>query len=71
MYKKARCTCKVVVLLIKHIAFLTFPLPSPSWFRKVPINDDDDYDDDDDDDDDMSMAMAMTMMNSSCKVYYS
>ena len=30
MYKKASCTCKVVVFLIKPITFLTFPLPSPS-----------------------------------------
>ena len=30
MYKKAWCTCKIVVLLIKPIAFVTFPLPSPS-----------------------------------------
>ena len=37
MYKKARCTCRVVVLVIKPIVFLTFPLPSSSWFRKVPI----------------------------------
>ena len=34
MYKS---TCRVVVLLIKPIAFLTFSLPSPSQFRKVPI----------------------------------
>ena len=37
MYKKARCTCKVVVLLIKPIVFLTFSLPSASWDLKVPI----------------------------------
>ena len=37
MYKKAWCTCRVVVLLIKPSAFLTFSLPSPSQFRKVPI----------------------------------
>ena len=30
IYKKAWCTCRVVVLLIKLIAVLTFPLPSPS-----------------------------------------
>ena len=30
MYQKAWCTCRVVVLLIKPTAFLTFPLPSPS-----------------------------------------
>ena len=35
MYKKAGCTCRVVVLLIKPIVFLTFPLPSSSWFHKV------------------------------------
>ena len=28
---------RVVVLLIKFFAFLTFPLPSPSLSRKVPI----------------------------------
>ena len=30
MYKKSWCACKVVVLLIKPIAFLPFSLPSPS-----------------------------------------
>ena len=29
--KKARCTCKVVVLLIKPIVILTFSLPSCRW----------------------------------------
>ena len=38
MYKKARCTCRLVVLLIKRIALLTFPLPSPSRFRKVSMD---------------------------------
>ena len=37
MYKKAWCTCKVVVLLIKPIVFLTFLLPSASVDLKVPI----------------------------------
>ena len=37
MYKKAWCACKVVVLLIKPIAFLTFSLPSPSSLLKLPI----------------------------------
>ena len=37
MYKKAWCTCKVVVLLIKPIAFLPFSLPSASLDLKVPI----------------------------------
>ena len=37
MYKKAWCTCKVVVLLIKTIVFLTFSLPSASMDLKVPI----------------------------------
>ena len=43
MYKKAWCTCKVVVLLIKRIVvvvvffFLTFSLPSASLDLKVPI----------------------------------
>ena len=36
MYKKSRCTCRVVVLLIQPIAFLTFSLSSPSWHLKVP-----------------------------------
>ena len=39
MYKKARCTCKVVVLLNQPIA-LTPSLPSPSSLLKLP----DDYD---------------------------
>ena len=30
MYKKAWCTCKVVVLLIEPIVFLRFSLPSAS-----------------------------------------
>ena len=40
MYKKARYTCKFVVLLTKPVAFLTFSLPSPSSLPKllsVPI----------------------------------
>ena len=37
MYKKAWCTCKVVVLLIKPIVFLTFSLPSGSLDLEVPI----------------------------------
>ena len=36
MYKKAWCTCKVVVLLIKPIVYLTFSLPSASLDLKVP-----------------------------------
>ena len=36
MYKKAWCTCKVVVLLIKPIVFLRFSLPSASLDLKVP-----------------------------------
>ena len=39
--------CKVVVLLIKPIAVLTFPLPSPSSLLKLPNDNDDDDDDDD------------------------
>ena len=35
--QKVSCTCKVVVLLIKPIAFMKFPLPSPSSDLKVPI----------------------------------
>ena len=36
MYKKAWCMCKVVVLLIKPIVYLTFSLPSASLDLKVP-----------------------------------
>ena len=36
MYKKAWCTCKIVVLLIKPIVFVAFPLPSLSLDLKVP-----------------------------------
>ena len=42
MYK---CTCKVVVLLIKPLVFLTFSLPSASLDLKVPINHNDDNND--------------------------
>ena len=38
MYKKAWCTCKVVVSLIKSIAFLPFLLLSPSFLLKLSIN---------------------------------
>ena len=40
MTKKVRnvcCTCKVVVLVIKPFAFLTFSLPSPSSHLNVPF----------------------------------
>ena len=39
MYKKARCTCKIFVLVIKPIAFWTTSLPWPlrSSDLKVPI----------------------------------
>ena len=37
MYKKVRCTCKAVVLLIKPIVFLTFLSLSASLDLKVPI----------------------------------
>ena len=37
MYKKAWCTCKVVVLRNKPIAFLTSWLPSPSSLLRLPI----------------------------------
>ena len=37
MYKKALCSCKVVVLRIKPIVFLTFLPPSASLDLKVPI----------------------------------
>ena len=50
MYKNAWCTCKVVVLPIKPIAFLTFLLPSASLDLKV--SDDGGGGEDDDDDDD-------------------
>ena len=36
MYKKEWCTCKVVVLRNKLIAFLTSSLPSPSSLLKLP-----------------------------------
>ena len=36
MYKKAWCTCKVVVLLLNPIVYLTFSLPSASLNLKVP-----------------------------------
>ena len=36
MYKKACCTYKIVVLLIKPIDFVAFPLSSPSSGLKVP-----------------------------------
>ena len=38
MYKKAWCTCKLVVLRNKASAFLTFYLPSQSSLLKLPIN---------------------------------
>ena len=38
MYKKAWCTCKIVVLVIQPIALVEFPLPSPSSDVKVPNN---------------------------------
>ena len=38
MYKKAWCTCKVVVLLIKPMVFFRFSLPSASLDLKVPIS---------------------------------
>ena len=37
MYKKAWCTCKVVVFLIKTIVFSTFSSPSAPSDLKVPI----------------------------------
>ena len=40
MYEKVWCKCKVVVLLIKPIDFLTFWLPSPSSDLKVPTVED-------------------------------
>ena len=39
MYKKALCTCEVVILLIKNLLFFfTFSLPSASLDLKVPSN---------------------------------
>ena len=38
MCKTGWCTCRVVVLLIKPIAFLTFWLPSPLSLLKLPIS---------------------------------
>ena len=37
MYRKVRCTCEVVVLLIKPNVFLTFSLSSESLDLEVPI----------------------------------
>ena len=37
MNRKAQCTCKVVVLLIKLVFFSTFSLPPASLDLKVPI----------------------------------
>ena len=48
MYKKAWCTCKDVILLIKPIVFLTFSLPSAWLDLKVPNDDNDDDDVDND-----------------------
>ena len=42
MYKKAWCTCKVIVLQIKPIVVLTFSLPSASLDLKVPNDNDND-----------------------------
>ena len=36
MYNKACCTCRVFVLLIQPVSFLTFSLSSPSWHFIVP-----------------------------------
>ena len=36
--KKGKCTCKIVVLLIKPIAFVLFPLSSLLQDLKVPNN---------------------------------
>ena len=38
MYKKAWCTCKLVVLRNRPIAFLASSLPSPSSLLKLPNN---------------------------------
>ena len=39
MYKKERCTCEVVVLLIEPIVFMTFSMSSASLDLKVTTND--------------------------------
>ena len=36
MYQKVYCTCRVVVLVTKLIAFLTFSLSSPSSLLRLP-----------------------------------
>ena len=36
MYKRAWCTCRVVVLPLQPTAFWKFSLSSPSWHLKVP-----------------------------------
>ena len=38
MYKKERCTCKVIVLPIQPISFLIISLPPPSWDLEVSIH---------------------------------
>ena len=37
MYKRVGCMCKVVVLLIKPVAFLSFLFPLPLSFLKLPF----------------------------------
>ena len=62
--------CKVVVLLIKPIAVLTFPLPSPSSLLKLPNDNDDDDDGDDDDvvyeDKNFEKAVESQLINPLC-----
>ena len=37
MYQTVQGTCRAIVLLIKTYCFVTFSLPLPSRFRKVPF----------------------------------
>ena len=36
MYQDSKRTCTAIVLLINPFVLMTFPLPLPSWFRKLP-----------------------------------
>ena len=36
IYQKVCCMCKILVLRVKPIAFLTFSLSSRSWLLKLP-----------------------------------
>ena len=58
MNKNVCCTCKVVVLLIKPIVFLTFLLSSASLDLKVPNDDDGGGGGGGDDDDDEKLMRS-------------